>query len=376
MPDLEQRMRGIDRLAFPDLWERAEIEALERQPAIRPSPAHRVAIVAAALAVSAAVLSVLWVAFRSDPNHRPVTPPIPVTNGDIWVLVSGDEWPELAIYRVDPAHVGDLEATWTNSPQVFPDARNAPALVASDYAFSPDGSQVAFSAGAGSRHAELFVMNADGSGLRQLTHDGGYSSSPAWSPDGSMIAYARSSALFNPSDLFVIGAGGGASTPMVAETGVSEQDPSWSPDGTRIAFTVVDIRGLDSIVSMRQDGADRMELARGRVSSPAWSPDGTSIAFFRKYDGSAHIWTIARDGSGARDLVDTGTMQVSHPLWSPDGSSIAFARSPGGKRPSLWLIDATRITPPERLAGWPGFSAWPVAWQPVVESGSSPMASP
>lgn len=371
MPDLEQRMRGIDHLTVPDLWERAEIEALERQPAIHPSPARRVAIIAAALTVSAAVLSLLWVAFRSDPNHRPVTtPPISVTNGDIWVLVSGDDWPEHAIYRVDPEHVKYPEAMWTNTPEVFPDAKNAPELVALDYAFSPDGMQVAFSAQTRSYHAELFVMNADGSGLRQLTHDGGYASSPAWSPDGNTIAYARSTVQFNPTDLYVIGAGGGASTPIATEWGVSEEQPSWSPDGARIAFTVFDPGGPRSIVSMRLDGTDRIDLARGRVFNPAWSPDGASIAFFRRYDGASHIWTIAPDGSGARGLVDTGTKgHVSSPLWSPDGSSIAFARSPSGKRSSLWLIDAAGIRSPVRLAGWPGFSALPIAWQPVLEPG-------
>ena len=86
---------------------------------------------------------------------------------------------------------------WTDAPNVFAGTTAASELLADDYAFSPDGSRVVFShatdrsgAGPANQPVELFVMNTNGSGLRQLTHDDAYAAFPAWSPDGQTIAYA------------------------------------------------------------------------------------------------------------------------------------------------------------------------------------------
>jgi TolB protein len=377
MPDLEQRMRGIDHLPAPDLLDRARVEA--RTVDIEPSPpmGRRVVIIAAALVLSAAALGWLWMAFHAHREPQPVTPPVSTRNGDIWVNVYrvADTDPyttEKALYRVDPEHPRS-HPVWTDSPKVFTKAQNAPQLVSRDYAFSPGGRRVAFSALIGGWRGprELFVMNADGTGLRQLTHDRKYSSSPAWSPDGTTIAYARSAVMLNPTHVYLIGANGGASTRIVGEPGMSEWDPSWSPDGTRIAFAETDPDGLDSIVSVRTDGTDRIGVASGRVSSPAWAPDGRSIAFLRKLDGSTRIWIVSPDGSGERELVDTESHQhVTRPIWSPDGSLIVLALPSGRASTALWLFDPAGNTPPERVVGWRGFYGVPVAWQPAPNRGA------
>jgi WD40 repeat protein len=382
MRDLEERMRGIDHLAVPDLLDRARMRALDHRPAIQPSPARRVAIIAAAFAVSAIALWMLRVAFLPDSDEQPpVSPPVSTRNGDIWVLVGRKDWREIAIYRVDPENMGEAEAMWTNSPEVFTGARNAPELVATDYDFSPDGTRVAFSRRVepstwrGPR--ELFVMNVDGTGLQQLTHDGQYATSPAWSPDGNTIAYTRTNRALNPTDIYVISASGGAPTPLAADPTVNEMSPSWSPDGNRIAFEFFVFGGENRIASMRSDGSDRVELVSGHA--PAWSPDGTSIAFYRLLDRTTSIWTIAPDGSEGRKIVDAGNPYLYYrdmggPLWSPDGASIAFARSLAGAM-SLWLVDPSGDTSPHRVAGWHGFEGYLASWRPVPAPSSSPTAS-
>jgi hypothetical protein len=270
---------------------------------------------------------------------------------------------------------------WTDAPNVFARTPAAPELIADDYAFSPDGSQVVYSHATApapgqmipNQPVELFVMNADGSGIRQLTHDDAYAAFPAWSPDGQTIAYASYRGqdyvpgcvgLSNcPSNLYLIDASGGEPTPLVSTT-ASETSPTWSPDSTRIAFAETN-DGQGSIVSVKRGGSGRIEFSPGgAVSFPAWSPDGTQILFFRMQDGTNHVWSVTPDDSGHHDIVDTRTdTNFGRPVWSPDGTTIAFARPFAGAT-AVWTIDRYGNTPPERIAGWPGIDGAPIAWRP------------
>lgn len=381
MTDLNERLKGIDRLTPPDLWEAAQIKAEGglTSPST-PSLTRRLAIIAASLAIGLAAVGLVMIAFRSDPSaSRPVTPGRhAVENGDIWVKVGGGDG-ETAIYRVDPQSVRNPEAMWTDSGGTFGDTPVAPELLADDYAFSPDGSQVAFSAqedqGSGEVPRELFVMNADGTGLRRLTSDRAYAGFPDWSPDGDTIAYASYrgtnyvpgclGSSICPTDLYVIDVTGGTPSLLVAGD-VSETTPSWSPDGSSIAFAEIGEDGVGAIVTTRADGSGRVELApTGAVSFPSWSPDGTQILFLKMQDGTNHLWTVNPDGSGHHDLADTRTdTNFGRPLWSPEGDYIAFARPYAGVV-SLWIIDPAGDRSPERIAGWPGFAGSPIAWRPI-----------
>jgi Tol biopolymer transport system component len=191
-----------------------------------------------------------------------------------------------------------------------------------DPAWSPDGSQLAFSRGnpvAGT--SDLFVMNADGSGVRQLTFDAAQDYSPNWSPDGTMIAFA--SLRTGNGDIYRIDADG---SDLVRLTNVAkpETDPAYSPDGTRIAFSRYAV-----FYMMNADGSGP------HLVTPTtdyyeyefdWSPDGSKIAFYWRVGN--FIWeSIAvsqPDGRGLEHL--TGKYGPSHsPTWSPDGASIAFS---------------------------------------------------
>lgn len=374
MPDLEQRMRGIDRLPVPDLLDRAHVEARTLQTRTGPPPVRRLTTVAAAVAVSVAALVFLWTALRPDLDEQPPLTPAPVGNGDIWVWVGGYGEPS-AIFRVAPQRFGTNEVMWTDDPDVFDGGRYSPERLANDFAFSPDGGRVAFTVQLGRNPLrsprEVFVMNVDGTGLRQLTNDGAYASHPAWSPDGTTIAYTWRSERFNPTDIYTVNVDGGASTPLFADESTNEMDPSWSPDGTQITFAVVDIHGPDSIVTTAMTGGDLVTIATGRVSRPTWSPDGRSIAFLRLVDGTERIWVSATDGSAARELADTGKRYyLTRPVWAPDGSSIAFARI--GETSSLVLIPQAGDAAPLVVARWSDEDVAPMAWQPVPPDPGSP----
>lgn len=392
MTDLHDRLHGIDRLSVPDLWDVARDKATRPSLSASPTPFRRAAIIAAAFLVSIGAIGFLVVAFRPHPSSEPANrSPVEVKNGDIWVQVGGGEG-GTAIYRIDPRMRSNPEPMWTDTPTVFSGTEKAPELIADDYAFSPDGSEVAFSArshqGPGETPIELYVMNSDGSGLRQLTHDGAYAGFPAWSPDGAQIAYAsyRGSNYIPgclgfsicPTDLYIVGASGGTPTLLSGSETLSETTPTWSPDGSRLAFAEIGQNQMGSIVSIRADGSDPVVLSPGgMVSYPSWSPDGRWILFLRMQEGSNHIWTVTPTDSGHHDVVDTGTdTNFGRPVWSPEGDLIAFARPYAGST-SLWTIDAAGNQPAVRVAGFPGFDAAPIAWQPVpvlseTDSQSSP----
>jgi Tol biopolymer transport system component len=195
--------------------------------------------------------------------------------------------------------------------------------------WSPDGSRIAYSAPAPDDSPfvdpyEIFVMNADGTDPRRITHsldDGArHSFQPSWSPDGARIAFTRS--LLKPSlqqddEIFVMNADGsdvrrltvnfGPSNSTVSQT---DWDPDWSPDGSLIAFqSMRDGRG-SRVYVMRPDGSELTRLT-DFGAGPAWSPDGAKIAFASS-DG---LYTMNADGTGQTNIT---TDQLDRlPAWQP-----------------------------------------------------------
>jgi Tol biopolymer transport system component len=192
-----------------------------------------------------------------------------------------------------------------------------------DPAFSPDGSRIAFaSARAGT--LDIYVMNADGSDTRRLTSTPANDGQPTWSPDGQQIAFQRD----DGDHIYVMRSDGTGARRLTDEL-APETEPAWSPDGAWIAYSRrapgTDIRELWLV---RPNGRGRHQLTRleSTAYTPAWSPDGRTIAFAARHNNIRFaISTIGVDGKGQR-LVSYSSEDAFEPAWSPDGKTIAFSR--------------------------------------------------
>jgi uncharacterized protein (TIGR02145 family) len=180
---------------------------------------------------------------------------------------------------------------------------------------------------------QIYLMNADGSGLQQLTDDQREHWYPHWSPDGSMLAFHshRNDSIWS---IYKIDADGTNLTRLTSEE-TRDASPVWSPDGTLILFS-----RDESLWVMNADGSDPQQLTEADYPSCCadWSPDGTQIAFESTRDGNGEIYIMDADGSNPRRLThDEG--EDWWPDWSPDSSQIAFKSDRDGDF-EIYVIDA------------------------------------
>jgi Tol biopolymer transport system component len=135
---------------------------------------------------------------------------------------------------------------------------------------SPDGTQILFDRGT-DQGFDIFVMAADGSAVRQLTHTG-QDYNPSWSPDGTMIAFTRQEGAME-SDIFTMAADGTDIRRLTDEgKGRTNLDPIWGPDGTMIAFVAGRTGGPGPVVVMNADGTKPAELGSADVLGVSWQP--------------------------------------------------------------------------------------------------------
>ncbi len=198
--------------------------------------------------------------------------------------------------------------------------------------WSPDGKQIVFSRiipaveMPGNPVAELFIADADGKNVRQLTKSGRNNYLVAWAPDGRALAYLSGSG--DAAEIYAKDIESGPETRLTTNS-AQEYGITWSPDGQKIAFgTKRD--GDWGIYTMNSDGTGQQPLPTPAAgNSPAWSPDGRHIAFMSERNGDAEIFVMDADGGNQR-LVLGGDGWDYLPAWSPDGRRIAFSSTRGG----------------------------------------------
>ena len=184
--------------------------------------------------------------------------------------------------------------------------------------WSPDGTRIAFDS---TRDGDwdVYVMNADGSGVTRLTDNDAYDLSPVWSPDGRRMAFQ--SQRDGNWEIYVMNADGSGVTRLTYNS-AQDGSPAWSPDGRRIAFSS-GRDGKREIYVMDAAGVTRLTVRDAHDVGPAWSPDGRRIAFASERDGNLEIYVMNADGSGVTRLTYNGARDLA-PAWSPDGRRIAF----------------------------------------------------
>jgi serine/threonine protein kinase/Tol biopolymer transport system component len=195
---------------------------------------------------------------------------------------------------------------------------------------------------------QIFLVNMDGTDLLQITDMEQGACQPSWSPDGLQLVFISPCGgrgefyepIYNESSLYTINADGTGLNQLTQSPG-SDFDPAWSPDGEQIAFTSVrdgfrqiytlDVDSLD--VTLLTNTADSIES-----SQPAWSPDGSRIAYTVKRVGTYQVWAMTNTGQESVQLARSGQdLWDFLPAWHTDGKTVFFnQRRQGPFRP--WLM--------------------------------------
>lgn len=248
-----------------------------------------------------------------------------VANG--LVAFEGGSFPSRTILTIDPITPSSPLTFFSGLPED-----------SADPAWSPDGTILAFSSAATGRR-EVYVVNADGTGRRQVTHDPAAALDPTWSPDGRSLAFT--SLRNGAPDIYVTDLDGSDVRRITSDPAVDQQ-ADWAPDGSQIAFES-NRSGRFAIWGVAPDGSGGHQVTDGSTEQveAAWSPDSTTLAFAAGAAGARSLYSVARTGGIVTQLTPAG-LPADFPAWSPDGAQLAF--STGAAVETFPVADASKAS--------------------------------
>jgi Tol biopolymer transport system component len=189
--------------------------------------------------------------------------------------------------------------------------------------YSPDGRQIVFShdmTGA----LELYTINADGSGLTQITNDGQVALFARWSPDGQRFVFLSVSPKNGAGVITTMRTDGAERVVLTDDIPYDSYQPEYTPDGKQIVFASQAGGLVSALWIMNADGSHKRRLTDPPLEAggPAISPDGTSVAFYSHQNTPkpAAVWAMSVDGTNQRRLRPSGL----YPIFSPDGTKLVF----------------------------------------------------
>ena len=257
---------------------------------------------------------------------------------------TGEDW-DVEVHSLDPETgvVVNLSEDLAEAPLSGDDAQGQPPpRHGEEPVQSPDGRRIAFTSYRDYGNREIYVMDADGGAPENLTIHEAFDASPAWSPDGERIAFVSDrngdvEVRFgrNNTDIFVMDAAGSGVEQVTSDPlSRSAENPAWSPDGSSIAFSKFGEgaqtgHGFSGIFVLELSSREVRLLTDedGLAWGPSWSRDGRWIAYVEtvEYEES-HVWRIPAGGGEAHQLTVGRFFRRGPPTWSPDGARIVLAR--------------------------------------------------
>jgi len=361
--ELTRRLRQAERpVDGDDLFEGLQRRRTHRER-LRQIQAGLVAF--AVLAATAAGFAILREAFDTDDRDvgDSPSPSVLTPNGEIVFVKEGDD-SRLHIYAADPDGSGERQITQGPSDDSSP-------------AVSPDGHTIAFVRDSKEPAPSISTVPIEGGDVTKL-YDRVPVRDPAWSPDGTEIAFVTTGI---DSILLTVMDRNGQPTRRLLEALTQIASPSWSPDGMRIALGVMPAgsQGSVGIIPTNTTMMERpLEETLGVGSAPAWSPDGSKIALIRPGDVGDEIWTIGPDGT-SETLIATWVEGSLLPdlAWAPDGTAMLVSDGEW-----IYRVDAAPAGDPrenfEQLVKGqsPAWQPMPVELEPSVTTSPEPTSEP
>jgi TolB protein len=177
-------------------------------------------------------------------------------------------------------------------------------------AWAADGGRVAFTSNANG-NAEIYIVDADGANLRQVTFNRAIDTSPAWNPSSGQIAFTSDR---SGQPMVYVMNEDGTNERRLTYVGEYNESPAWSPDGSKLAYVSRSGINFDIyVVDMTTNVVTRLTQNERSNENPFWSPDSRHIVFASNRTGKYQIWSMLYDGTKLRQLTQDGNN--TSPSW-------------------------------------------------------------